>query len=304
MSFFLIVVPYAAVAAFLIGIILRVTRWARSSVPFRITGVCGQQKSLAWIPHDKLDSPASSSGVLGRMALEILLFRSLFRNNKARLDGNQNLTFTETKLLWLTSLLFHYALLVIALRHLRFVLVPVPQLASALQRMDAFFQIGLPARYVTDVLVVAALTYLMGRRIWDIRVRYFSLLDDYLSPVLLLGLILSGIGMRYFSRTDLTAVKDYAVGMVSLHPHIPAVGGALFYAHMLFFSALLAYFPFSKLVHMGGAFLSPTRNLANNNRRTRHINPWHYPVKVHRYAEWEEEFRSKIKAAGLPMERE
>ena len=38
-------------------------------------------------------------------------------------------------------------------------------------------------------------------------------------------------------------------------------------------SALAAYFPFSKLMHMAGVFLSPTRNLANNNRMVRHVNP-------------------------------
>jgi hypothetical protein len=60
----------------------------------------------------------------------------------------------------------------------------------------------------------------------------------------------------------------------------------------------------SKLVHMGGVFLSPTRNLANNSRTRRHINPWNYPVKGHTYAEYEDEFRDKMKAAGLPVEKE
>ena len=47
---------------------------------------------------------------------------------------------------------------------------------------------------------------------------------------------------------------------------------------------LFAYFPFSKLMHMGGVFLSPTRNLANNNRMRRHVNPWNPEVEVHTYA--------------------
>jgi hypothetical protein len=54
---------------------------------------------------------------------------------------------------------------------------------------------------------------------------------------------------------------------------------------------------------MGGVFLSPTRNLANNNRMKRHINPWNYPVKVHTYEEWEDEFRDKLEAAGMPVEK-
>mgnify|MGYP000589277034 CR=1 FL=1 len=69
-------------------------------------------------------------------------------------------------------------------------------------------------------------------------------------------------------------------------------------------AALMLVFPFSKLLHMGGIFLSPTRNLANNNRMKRHVNPWDYPVKVHTYPEWEEEFHDKIVAAGLPLDKE
>jgi len=67
---------------------------------------------------------------------------------------------------------------------------------------------------------------------------------------------------------------------------------------------LLAYFPFSKLMHAPGVFLSPTRNLANDSRAKRHINPWSYPVKVHTYEEYEDEFRDAMKEAGLPVEKE
>jgi len=67
---------------------------------------------------------------------------------------------------------------------------------------------------------------------------------------------------------------------------------------------LIAWFPASKLMHAGGIFLSPTRNLANDNRSERHVNPWNAPVKVHTYEEYEDEFRDKMKAAGLPVEKE
>jgi hypothetical protein len=67
---------------------------------------------------------------------------------------------------------------------------------------------------------------------------------------------------------------------------------------------LVAYFPFSKLVHMAGVFMSPTRNMANNNRMVHHTNPWDYPVKVHTYEEYEDEFRDKMKAAGIPVDKE
>ena len=55
---------------------------------------------------------------------------------------------------------------------------------------------------------------------------------------------------------------------------------------------------------MAGIWLSPTINLANNSRAKRHVNPWNYPVRVHTYEEWEDEFRGKMRAAGLPLEKE
>jgi nitrate reductase gamma subunit len=51
-------------------------------------------------------------------------------------------------------------------------------------------------------------------------------------------------------------------------------------------------------------FLSPTRNLANNNRMKRHINPWNPKVKFHTYDEYEDDFREKMIEAGLPVEKE
>ena len=56
--------------------------------------------------------------------------------------------------------------------------------------------------------------------------------------------------------------------------------------------------------NLGGVFLSPTRNMANDNRANRHVNPWDYPVKVHTYAEYEDEFRDVMKAAGMPLEKD
>jgi nitrate reductase gamma subunit len=134
------------------------------------------------------------------------------------------------------------------------------------------------------------------------QVRYISLAADYLVLFLLAGLVFTGVWMRYFAGADLLKVKEFALGFVALAPQVPEDAGLLFYVHLLLACGLAAWFPFSKLMHMGGAFLSPTRNLANNNRRIRHVNPWDHPVKVHTYAEWESEFRDKIKAAGLPLE--
>jgi nitrate reductase gamma subunit len=298
-----VTVPYAAVATFLVGVSYRVVRWSLSPVPFRIPTTCGQQKSLPWIKAGWLESPSRTAGVVARMALEILFFRSLFRNTRAELRHGPWLTYGESKLLWLGALAFHWSFLIIFVRHLRFFVEPVPRPVLALEKLDSLFQVGAPIVYVTDVIIVAALLYLLQRRLADPQVRYISLLADYFALFLLLGLAVSGIWMRYFTRVDTVAIKQLAVGLVTFSPVVPKEVGPLFFVHLFLLSTLAAYFPFSKLMHMGGVFLSPTRNLANNNRMKRHVNPWDYPVKVHTYEEWEAEFRDKIVAAGLPLDK-
>ncbi|MEJ2109717.1 MAG: sulfate reduction electron transfer complex DsrMKJOP subunit DsrM [Acidobacteriota bacterium] len=303
-TFFGIIVPYAAIAVFLIGIIYRITRWANTPVPFRIPTTSGQQKSLPWIKSSRLDNPSSGMGAIIRMALEVLLFRSLFRNTKAEIvKEGPRLVFGESKFLWLAAMAFHWTFLFILLRHLRFFIEPIPGCVLIAQELDGFFQIGTPVLYMTDLVILAALAFLLIRRLANAQVRYFSLFADYFALFLLLGLALSGVILRYFVKTDIPGIKELAMGLVTFSPAVPDGIDPIFYIHLFLLSVLVAYFPFSKLMHMGGVFLSPTRNLANNNRMKRHVNPWDYPVKVHTYDEWEEEFKDKIKAAGLPLEK-
>ncbi len=298
-----LVVPYAAFATFVLGMSWRVIVWSLAPAPFRIPTVCGQQKALRWIKPDRLESPPDTLAVVGRMALEVLLFRSLFRNTRMTLREGPRLVFGENKFLWLGAMAFHWSLLVILVRHLRLFLEPVPAFVLAVEKLDGFFQVGTPVMYVTDGVVVAALVYLFQRRLRDPLVRYISLFTDYFALALLGAIALSGIWMRYVGRVDITGIKQFALGLVAFRPVALPASGDSFFVHLILVSTLAAYFPFSKLVHMGGVFLSPTRNLANNNRSKRHVNPWNYPVRVHTYDEWEEEFHDKLEAAGLPIER-
>jgi len=299
-----VVVPYLAVLTFFVGIIYRVVTWARSPVPFRIPTTGGQQKSLPWIKWSCLDNPATKEGAFARMALEILTFRSLFRNTRLELRDGPKLDYASNKWLWLAALAFHYTFLVIFLRHFRFFLEPIPLPIDLLQRLDGFFEVGVPGLYLTDAIIVLALLYLLLRRFAVPQIRYISLAADYFPLFLILGLVLSGILMRYFIKVDIRGVKQLAMGLVSLHPTVPEGIGSIFYMHLFLLSVLIAYFPFSKLMHAPGVFLSPTRNLPNDSRMVRHINPWNYPVKVHSYEDYENDFRQKMIEAGLPVEKE
>lgn len=299
-----VIIPYAAIAIFLAGVVYRILNWAKSPVPFRITTSAGQQKSLPWIKSSTLDNPHTFWGVIGRMALEILFFRSLFRNTKAELREGPKLAYGSDKWLWAAGLAFHWSFLVIFIRHFKFFAEPVPGFVVLIQNLDGFFQVGLPLLYITDLVILAALTFLLLRRVFNEQVRYISLMPDYFAVGLILAIAVTGVCVRYFFKTDLVAIKELGTGLISMNPTVPAGIDSFFFVHLFLVSVLLAYFPFSKLMHLGGIFLSPTRNLANNNRAKRHINPWNPKVKVHTYQEYEEEFHDVMKDAGLPLEKE
>jgi nitrate reductase gamma subunit len=299
---FSIVIPYTSLFIFIAGFIYRVIIWARSPVPFSIPTVCGQEKSLPWIKANNTESPYTVWGVLRRMALEICFFRSLFRNDCAELKEGQKLLFSGNKLLWMAGLVFHWSFLVILIRHLRFFLEPIPSYIAWLQRIDGVFEIALPTLLMTDICIAAALLYLFFRRITSSHVRYISLPADYFALLLVFGICISGMLLRYFYKVDIMEVKRFAMSIIDLRPVIPKETGLVFYVHLFLVSTLFAYFPFSKLMHMAGVFLSPTRNLKNDSRMKRHVNPWDYPVTVHTYKEWEDDFREAMKEAGLPVE--
>jgi nitrate reductase gamma subunit len=299
-----VIMPYAAFLTFLVGVIYRVMQWARVPVPFRITTTVGQEKSLPWIKSNPIDNPSNSLGVIIRMAFEVLLFRSLFRNTKVDLREGPNISYGSAKWLWLGGLVFHWTFLIILVRHLRLFLEPIPLVIKIIESLDGFFQVGAPVLYLTDLAFLGAVTYLFLRRVIVPQLRYISLAADYF-PLFLIGAIgFSGVLMRYFLKTDVVGIKELTMGLISFSPVVPKTVGTIFYIHLLLVSALFAYFPLSKLMHMAGVFLSPTRNLANNNRAAMHVNPWNYPVKVHTYEEYEDDFREKMKAAGLPVEKE
>ncbi len=299
-----VVIPYLSVAIFIVFMFWRVLKWGSSPNPFRIPTTCGQQKSFSWIKHSKLENPSGMLGVWGRMALEVFFFRSLFRNLKTQLRDGKQLTYGEAKWLWAAGLAFHWSFLIILIRHLRFFTQQVPAAVQLVEGLDSFLQVGVPLLYMTDAVLLAAVTYLFLRRVGLPQVRYISLVNDYFPLFLIFGIGLTGVLMRYFYKTDIVSVKMLMMSLVSFSPEVPKGIGVLFYIHLFFLCTLFAYFPFSKLVHLGGVFMSPTRVLANTTRVKRHINPWNYPVHVHTYEEYENDFRAKMKDAGLPVEKE
>jgi len=299
-----VIIPYVAFIFFVVGMVVRVLKWASSPVPFRIPTTTGQQKSLPWIKHSIIESPSTGLGVIARMALEVLFFRSLFRNLKTQVGDGKQVTYGEAKWLWAAGLAFHWSFLIILVRHMRFFIEQVPAAIKMIEGLDSFLQVGAPLLYMTDAVLLASVTYLFIRRIGIPQVKYISLVADYFPLFLILGIGITGVLMRYFTKTDIISVKILAMGLISFKPTVAETISPMFFTHLFLLSVLFVYFPLSKLVHMAGVFMSPTRNLANNSRMKRHVNPWNYPVHVHTYEQYENDFREKMKGAGLPVEKE
>jgi nitrate reductase gamma subunit len=298
-----VVVPLSALCLWVAGLVWRVVWWAKSPVPFRIPTTCGQQKSCSFVRTNPVDNPQGLPGVVARMALEVLLFRSLLRNDRAELHSGPRLVLGANRWLWLVSLLFHYSMLMVLIRHLRLFMEPVPGAIAKLVRLDGVLEVGLPPVTLTSVILMGALVFLLLRRLVSARLRYVSLAGDYWALLLLLGIAGSGVVLRHWARTDVPAIKDFCLSLAQLRPMPPDGVHWLFFTHLVLVSVLFAYFPFSKLVHMGGVLFSPTRNLANNSRRTRHVNPWAQPARLHPYAAYEDMFRDKMIRAGIPVDK-
>lgn len=221
---------YLATAVLLIGLGLRIRLYAKTPAPLRIPTT---------------PAPLGNAGVWRRMFFEVTLFSSLFKANKW---------------IWIFGWLFHAALLLVLLRHLRYFTDPVWSWVALLQPIGAY------AAFV----MLAGLAGLWARRLLVDRVRYISAPSDHLMLALLIAIGVSGLGMKYVAPTDIVAVKAFFLGLMYFDWQ-PLPGDPLLLLHLLLVVALMLVFPFSKLLHAPGVFFSPTRNQADNPRERRHM---------------------------------
>ena len=164
-----VALPLLAAVVFVCGIIWRITCWwAKSPVPFAIPTTGGQERSLDWIKPNRLDTPMSNAAVVGRMILEVLLFRSLFRNTAADVREFDPVTkgprtiYYSSKWLWFFALLFHYCFLLVFIRHFRFFMDPVPGWLTFMESIDGIMQIGAPRFFWTGGLLLVAVLFLLA----------------------------------------------------------------------------------------------------------------------------------------------
>ena len=224
---------YTATVVLVVGVAMKIRRYTAVPAPLKIPTT---------------PAPTTNGGVALRLTREVVFFESLFK---------------ASKWTWLFGWVFHAALLLVLLRHLRYVQQPVWAPIAWMQPLGIYAGFAL----------VAGLAGLWARRFLVDRVRYISTPSDHLHLALLLAIALSGLGMRFVAPTDIVAVKAFMLGLMRFDIQ-PLPADPLLLLHLALVALLMLIFPISKLMHAPGLFFSPTRNQADNPRETRHVSAW------------------------------
>ena len=233
MSILFAILFYAATAILVIGLTYKIRKYIKTPAPLKIPTT---------------PAPTTKGGVVFRMIKEITIFESLFKSNKW---------------IWLFGWLFHFGLLLVLLRHLRYFTDPVWWWVALLQPFGKYAAFAM----------LFGLAGLLVRRIVVDRVRYISAPSDYLMLLLIIGIGVTGALMTFVTHTDIVTLKTYLLGLMVFDIRTMPTDTILI-IHLSLVILLMAIFPISKLLHAPGVFFSPTRNQVDNPRERRHIAPW------------------------------
>jgi nitrate reductase gamma subunit len=230
---------YFATTIIVIGLANRIRLYARTPAPLKIPTT---------------PAPVTRAGVVARMAKEVVFFESLFKSSKWT---------------WLFGWIFHAALLLVVLRHLRYFTEPVWFWVNWVQ----------PFGIYAGFAMLAGLAGLWVRRIAVERIRYISAPSDHLMLLLLIGIAATGLMMKYVAHTDIISLKAFVLGLIYFDWQ-PVPADPVLLVHLSLVLVLMVVFPFSKLLHAPGVFFSPGRNQVDNPREKRHIAPWAAELEV------------------------
>jgi len=224
---------YLATTVFAVGLAYRIRLYARTPAALKIPTT---------------PAPVTRQGVVARMFREVAFFESLFKSNKWT---------------WLLGWVFHIAMLLVALSHLRYFTEPVWFWVNWVQPFGKY----------AGFAMLAGLFALWGRRFLVERIRYITGPSDHVMLMLLIGIATSGLMMKYVAPTDIVSLKAFALGLIYFNWQ-PLPADPVLLIHLSMVLVLMFIFPFSKLLHAPGVFFSPSRNQVDNPREKRHVTPW------------------------------
>lgn len=193
-------------------------------------------------------APVTKTGVAFRLFREIVFFESLFKS---------------TKWTWIFGWVFHLALVLVLIRHIRYFADPVSMVVGLIQ----------PFGMYAGFAMLFGLAGLLARRLLVDRIKYITGPSDLLMLALLLLIGASGLLMKFIFRTDIVALKSFFQGIIYFDWQLLPLDPMLI-IHLTLVLILMFIFPYSKLLHAPGIFFSPTRNQVDNPRENRHLANW------------------------------
>jgi len=173
-----VILGYAAIAIFLVGVLYKVWKYAVTPAPLKIP---------------QTPAPVTAAGVPVRVLSEVLIFKSLFKSNRV---------------LWLAGFLFHAGLVLALLKHYRFFFATVPPGLSYIDTLE----------FYPGLIMLGGLALLLLMRMIVDRHAFISVMSDYVLLLLLLAIAGTGLLAKHFYRVDITQVKEFMMGLVSFNP--------------------------------------------------------------------------------------
>jgi nitrate reductase gamma subunit len=208
---------YAAAAILLAALAFRVWRFIRHPEEFRVPDMPGPESHG---PH-RLEA-----------ATNLVLFRSTF--------------FTD-RINWIFSACFHFGLLLVVLRHLRYAINP--DWVGPVWRLIMLVQ---PFGLYGGLVMIAGAGGYLARHVLVKEVRAATKPVDLFALILLLIIPIVGYANNLV-HTDVVAVKHFFVGLALFHPEeLPH--DLLLLLHLWLVAVLVVILPFSDLLHMKGFF--------------------------------------------------
>lgn len=216
------ILPYIVVPVFVIGMGYRFWTWVKTPQPAKMTLF-----------------PAGGS-TFREVAAETLLFPSLFKGDRV---------------LWAFAWFFHVTLALVFIGHIRVfsgiidgVLMNFGMTREGINSMSSI------SGGAAGVLLLATGILLFLRRIVIPRVREITGIPDFLAPLLVIAIIVTGDWMRFAGHFELEQTRVWAASLLTFSPIVPADG--MFLVHLLLAQVLLVFIPFSKILHFGGIFFT------------------------------------------------
>jgi len=216
------VLPYIVVPVFLAGMGYRLYTWVKTPQPGKMTLF-----------------PAGGS-TFREVLAETLFFPSLFKGDRV---------------LWVFAWFFHITLALVFLGHIRVfsgvidgTLLRFGMTREGIQSMSAI------SGGAAGIFLLATGILLFVRRIVIKRVRQITGIPDFLAPLLIIAILVTGDWMRFAGHFELEQTRVWAASLLAFSPVVPADG--MFMLHLLLAQALIVFIPFSKILHFGGIFFT------------------------------------------------